>query len=575
ALAAFRDRAEGPGSRAVLGALIDVQGDAAPAVRAAVVDWMTELQPLGVPAWTLAEAARAAGDVPAARVVRAADLDQPRSAAQRERLLGMLASDVPDRRDAAARTLLAWPEPDARAVVLDAYLRGRTDVPAGSAFVGTLSRALRRALTEADPETLFPSDVPPGSELVADPHRALIGTDPEVLSAADLPPGSANAADPHRTPTEADPETPFAADAPPGSANAADPHRTPTKADPEAPFAADMPPGSANADVPHHTPAEADPKTALDDEMRADPSARLAAGVDARRLARLAAGLDARDLEPLLPVLLHLWERGSAAARADAAQALRRVSADVLASRLQPRIAAGATGLLDLLADRPLLRTPALARLSERYPDARLVLVDGPLRGPDAAAEDAAALRALRVRTPLAAPRPLSREELVLLARSGEPERIRRALTHLTEHPTRLPQTELAELLEELLAHPQTGIRLHAHRTSRALLDRETHLQLTEVLLDDPQPDVVRTAIRVLVHARRRPAIPALISLLDHAHVTVRRTAEDGLVGIGSAAVPALRRAVSRARPDRSARYAALLARIAEQEQEQEQDPPR
>ncbi|HEY9371170.1 HEAT repeat domain-containing protein, partial [Streptomyces sp.] len=47
ALAAFRDRAEGPGSRAVLGALIDVQGDAAPAVRAAVVDWMTELQPLG------------------------------------------------------------------------------------------------------------------------------------------------------------------------------------------------------------------------------------------------------------------------------------------------------------------------------------------------------------------------------------------------------------------------------------------------------------------------------------------------------------------------------------------------
>ena len=441
-LAAFRHRAGAPGSRAVLAMLIDVQADASPDVRAAIVDWMTELQPLGVPVWTLAEVARAAAAAPTPRVVQVGDLDQPRSAAQRERLLGMLASDVPGRRDAAARTLLAWPEPDGRAVVLDAYLRGRADVPVGSGLVG----ALRRALAEADPE-------------------ALSG-----------------------------------------------------------------------------------------DGMRAG------------RLARLAAGLDARDLEPLLPVLLHMWEQGPAPTRPDAAQALRHVPADILAAHLEPRIAAGATGLLDLLAGRPLLRTPALTRLSERRPDARLILVDGPLRGRDAPEEDAAALRTLRDRATVAPPRPPSRQELTLLVRSGDPERIRRALAHLTEHTTGIPQSELADLLRELLTHPRTGIRLHAHRSSRVLLDRETHLRLTETLLDDPQPDVVRSAIRVLTHARWQPAIPALTSLLDHAHVTVRQTAETGLVHVGPAAVPALRRAVSRARPDRRARYADLLARVAQQE---------
>ncbi|WOX25886.1 HEAT repeat domain-containing protein [Streptomyces solicathayae] len=439
-LAAFRSRTARlaqavPRSRAQLAALVDAQADVSPAVRGALVDWMTELQPLGEPAWTLGEQARTAAS--ASRAAQDGDLDQPRSAAQRERLYEMLASATPDRRDTAARTLLTWPEPAPRAAVLDAYLRGRVEVP---------SRDLHRALTEAAPGLM--REAPP-------------------------------------------------------------------------------------ADGPR-----------------------------AERLARIAVSLGARDAEELLPLLLRLWEHGPADTRPDFAQALRNVPSDSLAARLEGRIAAGTLGLLPLLAGRPLLRTPTLALLDEQYPDARLVLVDGPLRGPGAPDEDADALRALRERTRSAPPQPPSREELYRLARSGDPERIRRALTRLSEDADGAPHPELADLLRGLLTHPSTGVRLHAHRTSRALLDRDTHLRLTEVLLDDPQPDVVRSAVRVLAQARWQPATPALTSLLDHAHPTVRRAAEDGLVLVGPAAVPALRRAVSRARPDRRARYADVLARV-------------
>ncbi|MFI8369365.1 hypothetical protein [Streptomyces sp. NPDC085466] len=113
ALAAHRSRGAAPGSRELLAALADVHADAPPDVQAALVDWMTDLQPLGAPPWTLAEDARAGAAAP--RAVHPADLDQPRSAAQRERLLALLASGTPRQRNTAADALLSWPEPEARA----------------------------------------------------------------------------------------------------------------------------------------------------------------------------------------------------------------------------------------------------------------------------------------------------------------------------------------------------------------------------------------------------------------------------------------------------------------------------
>ncbi|RAY15900.1 HEAT repeat domain-containing protein [Actinomadura craniellae] len=416
------------GSREKLAALAEVYPHAAgPEIRAALLDWMVELQPVDAPAWTLAEEARR--PVQAERVPRAGDLDQPRSAALRDRLLALLGGPDADRRQLAARALRGWPEPEVRAAVLRAHLAGRVDVP--------VTAELARALPALDP-------------------------------------------------------------------------------------------------------------------------AELGEGTRAAEVAALLiekAGADA-DLGPVARLLPEWWRRGVPAA----GRALRRMPADMLADLLADRLAAREWGFLDLLADRPVLNTPPLAEARRRSGDERLVLVDGPLRPPGAAREDTAALAALRARPdlPEAASRP-SRRELLELARTGPPEQARRALSSLAEQPA---DEELAELLAELLGHPEHRVRLHAHRISRRVLDRPAHLRLTELLLDDPRPDVVRSAVNTLCHAGWEPALPAVADLLLHPDPTVRRAAADGLVLVGGPAVPALRHAAGRARPDRRPRYTAVLDRI-------------
>ncbi|NML54606.1 HEAT repeat domain-containing protein [Streptomyces sp. R302] len=436
-LAAFRGQARPAGSRELLAALVEVWGGASEDVRAALVDWMTELQPLDAPPWDLAE--------PEPVAVRPVDLDEPRSAARRDRLFALLTSGDPKRRNEDASALLAWPEPAPRAAVLAAYLRGRVDEP--TAY--DASKALAQALTEAAPESL------------------------------------------------------------------------------------------------------------RDPELRPERVARAA---------RLAAGLDERRLRPLLPLLLDLWQHGPTEARSDAYTALRWLNGDDLAAHLEGRLVAGEVGLLELFADRRLQSTPLLARLAERHPDAGIVLVDGPPYGPEAAERQAAALRALRARAPAPVPdgSSLAYGELVALLRSPEPRRVRRALAALTERRGEAEPTLLEGELRVLLTHRETGVRLHAQRVARALLDRDAYLRLTEVLLGDAQPDVVRSAIRVLSQAGRRSAVPVFVTLLDHGRETVRRTAEAAVLHAGAEAVPPLRRAAAHARPDRRAVYESLLARIAE-----------
>ncbi|MFD7555043.1 HEAT repeat domain-containing protein [Streptomyces sp. NPDC059835] len=447
ALREFRLRREHtPDSRDLLSALIDAYAHdhsaAGDEVRAALIDWMTDVQPLDAPPWTIAETVQAPPERP--RPVRADDLDQPRSAAQRQRLMAMLRASAPERRRTAALALLKWPEPEAGLPVLRAFLRGHVDVPA---------------------EVLVPG--------------------PE-----------------------------------------------------------------------------------LETELRADD-------VLHDRAAALVTRLAPRDLEPLLPLLLEWWENPSSpAVGSAAARALRHAPADVLARHLEPRLAAGARGFLDLLDGRPLLRTPALTRTvlrlrAEGHADLadRLLLVDGPLRHPDAVRQDATALTALRDRTPPtpATPEPASRQDLLALARTGDPARIRRALTRLAEaHGGSAPDRDpaLRTLLGELLHHPRPGVRLHAHRTARAMLDRHTYLRHTATLLNDPQPDLARLAVRTLCHANWAPAIPAVTGLLEHSHPVVRDAAEKGLAALGPSAIPALRHAADHARPDKRSRYTELLDRI-------------
>ncbi|MFI2083734.1 HEAT repeat domain-containing protein [Streptomyces rubiginosohelvolus] len=438
-----------PRSRSLLRALVEAYPGAAPEARAHLVDWMTELQPLDAPEWTIAEtrSANAAPGAPA-RPARADDLDQPRSAAQRSRLLAMLDAGSPERRAAAASALRDWPEPDVSRAVLRAYLRGRTDVL---------------------PDTASPDPVHDG-ELTA----------PGVL-----------------------------------------------------------------------------PERAL----------------------RWVDRLPEDDLPPLVPLLVEWWEHGPPAVHAAARTALRRVPADALAHLLAPRIEAGELGLLDLLTGLRLLRTPLLTRAerllrTEGRADLAdgLVLLDGPLRAPGAPPEGAAALASLRTpsRAPVTPADPPSLPELLDLARTGPPGRPREVLTRLVEEyapvPGACPEPELRGLVEELLRHPRAGVRLHAHRASRALFDRDTHARLTALLLADPLPDVVRMAVRTLGRAAWAPALPDLVRLLDHAKPTVRRAARDAAVGFGGAAVPALRRAEARARPDRRSLYTEVLAQITDEQ---------
>ncbi|MFF9349739.1 HEAT repeat domain-containing protein [Streptomyces sp. NPDC014734] len=446
ALAEFRRRDDGAvGSRERLAALIDAHHGAGPGIRDALLDWMEALQPLDAPPWTLAETARTPAPEP--RRIRPDDLDQPRSAPLRKRLLAMLESPAADRRETAARALATWPGHRERLPVLRAFLRGRVDLP--------VEARLAHLLTSMEPAELSGDDI-----------------------------------------------------------------------------------------------------------LR-------------ERVARVARKLDATDREGLVPLLLEWWEQAPAAERPALADTLRAHPADALAEFVQERFAAGARGCLDLILDRELLRTPALTRTRERLRaeghDAladRLVLVDGPLRGPDAARRDAAAREAPRAPLPAApAPRPHrpSRRALLDLARTGSQEQACRALTELAEtHPGPEPDRDpaLRALLDELLRHPRARVRLRAHRTSRAMLDRDTHLGHTALLLDDPRPDVTRMAVRTLCRAGWAPAAPAVTALLTHSHPVVRGAAAEGLAALGEAAVPALRRAADHARPDRRARYTSVLDRI-------------
>lgn len=281
---------------------------------------------------------------------------------------------------------------------------------------------------------------------------------------------------------------------------------------------------------------------------------------DGDRFVRLAARLHGADLDRFVPALVSRWEDGDAAA----GRVLRQASADAVAAEVAERLADGARGLLDLVAGRRLTRTAALDRVRRRLLDEgrddladRLVLVDGPLRSPGAARRDAAALAAMREHEPPASGEPPA-ALLFRQARGGGAKEVRRALALLADRRAE----GLEDLLAELIVHRETKVRLHAHRVARRVLSRAAYLDQTVRLLGDPEPDVVRSAVRTLSHAAWTPAIPGLVGLLGHPRAQVRRAAADGLVRFGAAAVPALRHAAGRARPDRRSRYTGPLDEI-------------
>ncbi|MDG6107907.1 HEAT repeat domain-containing protein [Dactylosporangium aurantiacum] len=251
------------------------------------------------------------------------------------------------------------------------------------------------------------------------------------------------------------------------------------------------------------------------------------------RAARLAGHLAPAELAPLLPALRRLREHGTPAARSAADGVLRRLPDPIRAAVLGEPVAPLLTPEpVDPLLPAALLRRPA---------------------PPRAAA-------------------PPTRRDLFDRAGNGDTAQIRAALTTLAETSgtgtgpgpgESGTDAELAELLASLLRHPDAKVRLHAHRVSRQVLDRPAYLRHSEILLADPQPDIVRAAVRAVSGAAWTPAIGAVVGLLLHPDPTVRRTAEAGLTRFGPAAVPALTKAAGRARPDRRGVYTTVLDGIA------------
>lgn len=85
---------------------------------------------------------------------------------------------------------------------------------------------------------------------------------------------------------------------------------------------------------------------------------------------------------------------------------------------------------------------------------------------------------------------------------------------------------------------------------------------LTRRLLHDRSPAMVRRAVRALSSRADLGSVDAVAELLWHADSSVREAASQGLLRLGTAAVPTLRGVAARARPDRRRKLVALLEEI-------------
>jgi hypothetical protein len=221
-------------------------------------------------------------------------------------------------------------------------------------------------------------------------------------------------------------------------------------------------------------------------------------------------------------------------------------------------------GLVDLLLHGRVYQSPEASRAIEKLEAAgdhrraeklRQLLVPGCLRAP---IPDDRSMEELRTRLP-----PLDthrdRASLIELARTGtDLDKVRSAMKELVHDPA----PEVIELFVELTRHRQPRVRSLALRCVRRTADRRTYLQAASTFLSDSRAEVQRSAIRAVSHGRYRPAIPALVDLLQHRSHVVREAAGEGLHLFGELALRDLMHARRRARPDRRETYQKIIDAI-------------
>ena len=124
-----------------------------------------------------------------------------------------------------------------------------------------------------------------------------------------------------------------------------------------------------------------------------------------------------------------------------------------------------------------------------------------------------------------------------------------------------IPSSLFVKLIQ-LVQESDGKARLIAHRLLRQLAPKERYLECTLNLLHDPRPDIQRSAIKTLAHARYKPAIQPLVDLLTHRSPALRAAAAKGLVLYEENALSSLSYALRHARPDQRGIYEAVIQAI-------------
>lgn len=261
------------------------------------------------------------------------------------------------------------------------------------------------------------------------------------------------------------------------------------------------------------------------------------------RALRLVPELDPHALRRLLPG----WLAALARDEPDAAETLRAIDQDRLIPIAREQVRRGDLRLLGLLrrSDSLALRTLVdELRPSHAAAIAHLITPDEP--PPQSSPVD----------DPIAGLEP---EALIatITTRGVEVGLAVRAVHALAESDAG------PDAIEPFVIDRRPRVRSAALRALRALVERERYLDaVTRVLAIETRDDVIVSLLASLGHARHPPGLPGLIEHLVGRDTKLRAGAEAALLAWGSTALPGLRRAAAKARPDHARTIAALIERL-------------
>ncbi|MEZ4385858.1 MAG: HEAT repeat domain-containing protein, partial [Nannocystaceae bacterium] len=268
----------------------------------------------------------------------------------------------------------------------------------------------------------------------------------------------------------------------------------------------------------------------------------------------------------LLRALVDAWPRApeEGGARRTIRAMIDAFPCDAVRVAVQAPLLRGEWGYLDLIRrpQRASTLDAALREAARRHGGETLVSRVDALREPPSAASPPAD-EASRTSSP-SDDRP--RGELFELLRKTDKRGPIEAQAQALRRLGQAPDEAFVALCRELVDHPHPRLRLAAYRQLRRHGSREDARAAARKLLDDPRPDVQRSALAALAHTRDADALPAIVGLLDHRHNGVRRAALAALRLYGADArdaVEALRRG---ARPDRRRALDDVLAALDEPE---------